>query len=379
MDDRVSGTVFHAPARPKNGAGAIQNLEKLLKAVGLPSIVGPRDLVALKLHWGEAGNTAYLRPTYARTVTDAIRAAGGRPFVTDTNVLYRGARHDAVDNLASAARNGFTAESMGCPVLVADGLKGHDHVDVPTPFSRYFDVATIASGIAHADALVVLSHVKGHLLFGFGGALKNLGMGCATSAGKHVLHADVKPKVTPALCTACRRCHRICPADAISYVEGVGAKGATKVALIDEQKCIGCGECVTVCPEEAIPIAWNTAQTPLLEKTAEYAWAACANKRARTVFVSLLMDVVPDCDCFGFSDVPMLPDLGILASTDPVALDQASVDLLNAAPVLAGSALAAKPHTGDHFLDLHGHAYQGLLEHAEAIGLGTRRYELKEI
>jgi len=375
----VTATVFHAPARPKNGAGAVQHLEKLLKAVDLAEIVEARDLVAIKLHWGEAGNTAYLRPTYARTIADAIRAAGGRPFVTDTNVLYRGARHDAVDNLGSAARNGFTAESMGCPVIVADGLRGHDSVDVPTPFSRYFDSATIASAIHHADAMVVLSHVKGHLLFGFGGALKNLGMGCATSAGKHVLHADVKPKVTPALCTACRRCHRICPSDAISYVDGAGAKGVSKVARIDETRCIGCGECVTVCPEEAIPIAWNTAQTPLLEKTAEYAWAACATKRAKTVFVSLLIDIVPDCDCFGFSDVPVVPDLGILASTDPVALDQAALDLMLAAPVLPGSALAAKAHTGDHLRDLHGHDYQGLLEHAEAIGLGTRKYELKEI
>jgi uncharacterized Fe-S center protein len=371
--------VFHAPARPHNGQGAIQLLQRLLKAVDLAAHVAPRDLVALKLHWGEAGNTAYLRPTYARTVADAVREAGGRPFVTDTNVLYRGARHDAFDNLGSAARNGFTAESMGCPVLVADGLKGHDHVDVPTPFSRYFDVAQVASAIHHADALVVLTHVKGHLLFGFGGTLKNLGMGCATSAGKHVLHADVKPKVTPALCTACRRCHRICPSDAITYVEGAGAKGAKKVALIDETKCIGCGECVTVCPDEAIPIAWNTAQTPLLEKTAEYAWAAVANKAGKAVYVSLLTDIVPDCDCFDFSDVPVLPDLGILASTDPVALDQAALDLMLKAPVRPGSALADKAKTGDHFKDLHGHDYVELLSHAEAIGLGSRAYDLREI
>jgi len=378
MDPRVS-TVFHAPARVRKGRGAIQHLGDLLKAVDLAAAVQPRDLVAVKLHWGEAGNTAYLRPTFARTVADAVKAAGGRPFVTDTNVLYRGARHDAFDNLGSAAQNGFTGESMGCPVIVADGLKGHDHVDVPTPFSRYFDVAQIASAIHHADAMVVLTHVKGHLLFGFGGALKNLGMGCATSAGKHVLHADVKPKVDPKLCTACRRCHRICPSDAITYVDGQGARGNTKVAVIDESTCIGCGECVTVCPDEAIPIAWNTAQTPLLEKTAEYAWAACANKRAKTVFVSLLLDIVPDCDCFDHSDVPVLPDLGLLASSDPVAIDQAALDLMLAAPVRPGSALSDKRLTGDHFKDLHGHDYHGLLEHAEAIGLGSRRYELREI
>lgn len=383
----MTSPVYFIPAKSRAGQSVPKKLRKLVAACDLPGRIPEGALTAVKVHWGEAGNTAYLRPAFARTLVDAIRDAGGRPFVTDTNVLYRGHRHDAYDNLRTAAGNGFTAESMGAPLLVADGLRGHDAVEVALPFSRYFEHAFIASALAQAEAMVVLSHVKGHMLFGLGGALKNLGMGSATAAGKHALHSDVKPRVEGSRCSSCRRCGAVCPADAIHYdapapgAPGVLDSGPTEgspalVARIDEQACIGCGECVIICPDEAIPIQWNTAQTPLLEKTAEYAWASVATKRDHVVFVSALIDITPDCDCMGWSDLPIVPDIGYLASCDPVAIDLAAIDLVNKAQVAAGSALDGKQQSGDHFLDLHEHPYHRMFDYAEEIGLGHRAYEL---
>ena len=368
--------VFFYDARAKAGSSLSRKLLRLLGRARLRDRVPEGGMVAVKLHWGEPGNTGYLRPVFARTVVDNILEVGGRPFVTDTNVLYRGKRHDALDNLAAAAMNGFTRESMGAPILVADGLKGHDGVDVEIPHGERVKTARIAAGIHAADAMVCLSHVKGHLLFGFGGALKNLGMGCATAAGKHVLHADVKPRVDQARCVGCRVCFEACPEEAITFwpteVDGV----PTVRAQIEEARCVGCGECVIVCPKEAIPVNWDTSQAPLVEKTAEYAWAALAGKRERALFVNFLLDIVPDCDCCNWTDLPIVPDLGVLVSTDPVAIDQASVDLVNQAPLIPGCAIDDGPRSGDHFMDIHGHEYEGLLAHAEKLGLGSRAYDL---
>lgn len=395
--------VYFMDAQAKPGRPLPAKVSRLLQAAGLADMVAPRDRVAVKVHWGELGNPNYLRPIYCRQAVEAVSKAGGRPFVTDTNVLYRAARHDALGNLEAAACNGFTRETLGAPIIVADGLTGRDAVNVPVPVGQRVRSARIASAIYWADAMVVLSHMKGHMLFGFGGALKNLGMGCATPAGKAELHQELRPQVDRDRCVGCRLCGRVCPEEAISFVSApgsaepasgntgmaVGDGGATLgasseavpaprvLAVIDETRCIGCGECVAACPEEAIPIQWETAHAPLLEKTAEYAWAAVANKPGKVIYVSFLLDVVPDCDCCDWTAPPFVPNLGILASTDPVAIDQAAADLVNAAPLVPGSSVATMPARGEDTLaSLHGIGWRGLLVHAEALGLGTTSYEL---
>ncbi len=372
----MASKVYYCDAHSKMGSGLLVKLRRLIEA-GLAGTVAAGDLVAVKTHWGEAGNLAYLRPPYARLLVDHVHAAGGRAFVTDTNVLYRAARHDAIGNLRAAADNGFTAETLGAPIIIADGLTGRDGVDVKVEGGARIETARIASAIHAADALLVLSHVKGHLLFGFGGALKNLGMGCCTPAGKHVLHQDLKPSVNPEGCVGCRRCGRVCPAEAITYLpQAEGAGRAREVAHIDQDLCVGCGECVAACPEQAIPINWATAQEPLLEKTAEYALAATAGKGGKLGFVNVLMDIVPDCDCMDCTNPAVVGNLGFLVSTDPVAIDQAAVDLVNAAPLLPGADLKDQPEGGDTIHRLYGRDYRGLLSHAEHIGLGSRGYEL---
>ncbi|MFH2005809.1 MAG: DUF362 domain-containing protein [bacterium] len=375
----MTSRVYFGDAYSTLGNGLLRKLRKLCDA-GLSGIVGVDEKVAVKVHWGERGNLAYLRPPYARLLVDMVREAGGRPFVTDTNVLYRAARHDAIGNLQAAAHNGFTAETVGAPLIVADGLTGRDGVDVVVTGGRRVQTARIASAIHGADAMLVLSHVKGHLLFGYGGALKNLGIGCATPAGKHVLHQDLKPTVDEPRCIGCRHCGKVCPEDAISYREAPPEHVVGKrLAHIDPERCIGCGECVAACPEEAIPIRWDTAQAPLVEKTAEYAWAAVANKPDKVGFVNIVMDVVPDCDCMDCTNPAIVGDIGFLVSTDPVAIDQASLDLINEAPLVPGAPQKAEPAGGDHIHRLYGRDYRGLLDHAEKIGLGSRDYELVRI
>lgn len=383
--------VFFMNASASHGHSLPAKVPRLLEAAGLREVIAHGDKTAVKVHWGELGNPNYLRPTFVRHAVDALRAAGARPFVTDTNVLYRAARHDAIGNLDAAARNGFTAETVGAPLVVADGLTGRDTAEVRVEGGVRVQTARIAGGIHWADALVVLSHVKGHLLFGFGGALKNLGMGCATPAGKAVLHQDLHPSVDRARCTGCRTCGRVCPENAITYLTDLPANAGADVpapaaargrarALIDDTRCIGCGECVAVCPEEAIPIHWETAQAPLVEKTAEYALAAASGKRDKMIYVSFLLDVVPDCDCADWTAPAFVPNIGILASRDPVAIDQASADLVAQTPLFPEAPVAQKPGAQqDPFKALFDRDWRGLLAHAETIGLGSRTYKLVKL
>jgi len=368
----MSSKIFFADLRARADNSLLAKTSRLLALTGFLSRIRKGDRVAVKLHWGEWGNVAFLPPPFVRCVVDKILKAGGKPFLTDTNTLYSGQRRNAIDNVLTALKNGFSLEAAGAPVIVADGLTGQDGVDVPVNGKR-IEKAKIAGGVYHADALISLAHFKGHELYGFGGALKNIAMGCATPAGKQILHSDVKPSVKSEACIGCEMCVTACAAGAIRM-------GKNKKAAIDEDLCTGCAECVAVCPARAIPINWKTASAPLMEKTAEYAKAALSNKGGRYAFINFLINISPQCDCYPWNDAPFVADQGILASRDPVAIDQASADLVNAGQALANSRLDLKEHVTDKIAAVTGIKDWGiLLKYAEAIGLGSRKYEIVKV
>jgi len=321
------------------------------------------------VHGGEGGNSAFLPPPFVRCVVDRLIGAGARPFLTDTNTLYSGQRRNAVDNILTALKNGFSLSAAGAPVIVADGLAGHDCVEVPVNGKRVAR-AKIAGGIHHADALLSLAHFKGHELYGVGGALKNIAMGCATPAGKQILHSDVRPRVDPKRCIGCGTCVASCAA-------GAAQMGPEGKAVIETSLCTGCAECVAACPAGAIPINWKTAAQPLMEKTAEYVKAVLGPKAGRCAFMNFLIRISPECDCYDWNDAPFVADQGIMASRDPVALDQASADMVNAGQPLAFARPGMIAAPGDAIASATGvREWRLLLEYAESIGLGTRTYEL---
>lgn len=368
----MGSPVFFADGRQKYGKNLFDKLKKLLKKLELKDMIAAPDTVAVKVHWGEAGNMAYVPPQVARAVVDHIKSLGGKPFITDTNTLYAGTRRNAVDNITTAVANGFSPSVVGAPVIVADGLYGHDYVSVPVN-GKHFETVKIASAIHHAKSLFVISHAKGHLGTGLGGSLKNISMGCAVPSGKQNMHSEVKPAVDAEQCTACGMCLKVCPAAAIS-------KTAEKKSKIDPAKCIGCAECVVVCQFGAISVNWVSDAVTLQEKMAEYAKGALAGKEGRCAFVNFLYNITPDCDCCNWNDLPFTPDIGILASRDPVAIDTASGDLINAAPWINQEGLhLRKPGAEDKFMAVHGIDRLPQLAAAEALGVGSRSYELIEV
>lgn len=297
---------------------------------------------------------------------------GGRPFLTDTNTLYGGGRSNAVDHLTTAAMHGFSQLVTGCPAIIADGLRSENFCEVEIGQKRFHRVK-IASEIAHADSMIVVSHFKGHLPFGFGGAIKNLGMGCAPAAGKSEQHSAKAVMLNRELCIGCKSCEKSCPASAIRVEE--------RIASIDYQLCRGCGECLRTCPVHALDFDWLVEARPLVERMVEYALGAVKGKEDRTGFFNFLTNITPDCDCVPWSDAPIVPDIGILASLDPVALDQASFDLVNRQTGIRGSMLEKNFHPGeDKFRGLWENT-EGLyqIEYAETIGLGSSRYKLVEV
>ena len=369
----MGSKVYFAAARGTSSKNKFDRVQELLEKVEGDRAFSQGELVALKVHWGELGNADFLPSFFIRKVVEVLGASGAKPFVTDSNTLYRGSRHNAVDNLATAAANGFTAATLGCPVLVADGLRGTDYTEVAVA-GKYMTTAKVAGAIASADGLAVVSHVKGHMIFGFGGALKNLGMGCAAAPAKQFLHAEVRPKVKGNKCTACGTCVAQCKFGAISLVSR--QDGSRSVAHIDHSACAGCGECIIICPEAAIPIDWDGDALATQEKTAEYAAAAVAGKK-RCIYLNFLVSITPDCDCCHWSDAPIVPDIGYLASTDPVAIDMASVDLVNSFTGFPD--LFQVPLAGDRFRAIHDVDYMPTLRHAAHLGMGSIEYDLVEL
>ncbi|MBP5232467.1 MAG: DUF362 domain-containing protein [Planctomycetes bacterium] len=354
-------------------AGLLDKLAKLMRAAGMEKIDFSGRFAAIKIHFGELGNLAFLRPNFARAVADEIKRLGGKPFLTDCNTLYVGHRKDALDHLETAYQNGFNPYNTGCHIIIGDGLKGTDDVEVPVPNGELVQKAKIGRAIMDADVVISLNHFKGHEMTGFGGAIKNLGMGCGSRAGKMEQHCNSKPQVNPERCVGCRACAKACAHGAPTFSGGK--------AKIDHAKCVGCGQCIGLCPRDAIEPSYDSKPGDLDKKMAEYALAVVAGRPH--FHISIVMDVSPFCDCHGENDAPIVPNLGMFASFDPVALDQACADAVNAAPALGGSVLAdhlAKHPHGDHFTTVSPDTNWELqLAHAEKIGMGSRAYELVKV
>ncbi|HDT15456.1 MAG TPA: DUF362 domain-containing protein [Firmicutes bacterium] len=352
----------------------LTRLEKLFDRAGAGSIIKQDELVAVKTHFGEPGNVTFIPPVYAGRITERIKICGGRPFITDTNTLYVGGRSNSADHTVSAMKNGFSYSTIGAPIVISDGLLGGDYVDVEIGLEN-IKKAKIASGIYWADSMIVLSHVKMHLNTSLGAALKNLGMGCASRGGKQEQHSGNVPGIKKENCTACSECVSWCSFEAITVEDTV---------KIDEDKCAGCGECIAVCRFDALECRWDGGSEKLQEKMAEYAFAAVKNKKGKVFYFNFLLNITPDCDCLPSSGKIITPDIGILASFDPVAIDAASADLIKKAAVIEEN---VKDRSGsdmnyagkDNFklvwpnLD---HNVQ--LDYAEKIGLGSKDYELVE-
>ncbi|MBU1172606.1 MAG: DUF362 domain-containing protein [Proteobacteria bacterium] len=367
----MSSIVYFTDFRASYQESLTAKLGRLVKTAGISDVIGKRDLTAVKLHFGEKGNTAFIRPVFVSTVIDAVKECGGKPFLTDTNTLYAGTRSDTVNHLETAIKNGFAYAVVDAPLVIADGLRGLSDVAVKAT-GNHFDTVYIGTDIHHADVLISLAHFKGHELSGFGGALKNIGMGCASRRGKLAMHSTVSPKVIRKKCVGCGECIAHCPATAISLTDD-------KKAIIDENTCIGCGECIVVCAAEAVQIRWNQSVPVFLEGMMEYAWGVIREKKGKVLYVNFINNISPMCDCIAHNDVPIVPDIGMVASLDPVALDQASVDLVNREAACPGSCLTSNTGPGeDKFKGLYPQVEWELqLAYAEKLGMGTRDYTLE--
>lgn len=366
--------VYFTDMRAHPGSNLLDKLQKLMRAAGFEALDLHKKFVAIKIHFGEPGNLAYLRPNFARAVADLVKEQGGYPFLTDCNTLYAGRRKNALEHITSAYENGFSPFSTGCHVIIADGLKGLDEVAVPVENGELVTEAKIGRAIMDADVILSLSHFKGHENAGFGGALKNLGMGGGSRAGKMEQHCSGKPEVNPKRCVGCRQCAKFCAQNAIAYGEGKGGK-----AHIDHALCVGCGRCIAACNFDAIRNRNASANSELNKKIAEYTKAVVTGRPQ--FHISIVMDVSPFCDCHGDNDVPIIQDVGMFASVDAVALDMACVDACNRQPALPGSLLAEQLEHGcdhhDHFRSISPDTdWRTCLAHAEKIGVGTMSYEL---
>ncbi len=375
MKQTEKAKVYYTDFRSKLGEGLPKKLGRLMERSGMGQIDMDGKFVAIKMHFGELGNLGFLRPNYARAVAEFVKAHGGKPFLTDCNTLYTGSRKNAIEHLYCAWENGFTPMTVGCPILIGDGLKGTDDIDVPVVGGEYIKEAKIGHAVMDADVFISLTHFKGHEMAGFGGAIKNIGMGCGSRAGKRDQHCNGKPEIDPEICRGCKRCLRECANNGLVFDE------KRKVMTLDEGNCAGCGRCIGACNFDAISFSNNAAVKELNCRMAEYTKAVLYGRP--NFHISLVCDISPNCDCHAENDAPILPDVGMFASFDPLALDQACVDACLKQTPLPDSQLAEQMKE-KHFHDHHDHfenttpnaEYKTCLAHAEKIGLGSREYEL---
>jgi hypothetical protein len=366
----MSRDVYFAGLKARDPCqSSVAKIRALFEAAGFGDCIDTDTAVAVKIHFGERGNDSYVNPVFARQVVDKIREYGGKPFLTDSNTLYLGSRSDAVDHIVTALEHGFSYATVAAPILIADGIFGKNYREVKIG-KRHFDRVMVSGDIADVKSVIVLSHFKGHEVAGFGGSIKNLAMGCAPPAGKQEQHS-ARPLIIEGRCIGCGKCLGVCPCSAAGLVEGK--------SVIDLELCNGCFECMTICPEHAIDVDWETEIPLFTERMVEYAFGAALGKKAG--YINFLTRITPDCDCVPWSDAPVVPDVGFLASRDPVAIDAASFDLVNRQPGLRESALTINRGEGED-------KFRGLRErtdgyrqirYAEEIGLGTRAYRLVEL
>lgn len=390
----MGSQVCFADMHAKAGDSILAKFERLIEKADIDQIDFKDKFVAVKVHFGEVGNMAFLRHQYAKVLCDHIKARGGKPFLTDCNTLYVGYRNNALNHLDAAFINGYNPLSTGVHTIIADGLRGTDEREIPVVGGEYVKEAKIGAAVAEADIIVSLTHFKGHVNAGFGGALKNIGMGCGSKKGKMEMHSSGTPRIDGGKCIGCGMCVDHCANDGVHVVDGT--------AVIDEGHCVGCGYCIAYCPAGAIMTKWDEAKPVMNKKIAEYTKAVLDGKPS--FHVSLVLDVSPDCDCERHNDVPVIPNVGMFASFDPVALDQACVDAANKQPVVQGSKAdpqvkeaSASDHMdgaraipeqaySEHAAGDDGHDvfrmvhpdtdWAAGLDHAVKLGIGTREYEL---
>ncbi|MFC2061457.1 DUF362 domain-containing protein [Elusimicrobiota bacterium] len=362
--------VYFISRRSTLNSSLMDKLKKLINKTDIRSVLKENDMVAVKLHFGEPGLTTFLRPVFVKPFTDLIKECSARPFLTDASTIYQGSRANGVEHLEVAIKNGFSYTVTGAPIIIADGIDGRDCEEVIIN-KNYYKKVKVAGETHRANAMIVLSHFKGHEMFSFGGAVKNIGMGLASKEGKLSLHSTSSPYIKIDKCTKCSICIKWCPADAIEISE--------ENAQINDN-CTGCGYCIMACPAHAITLKWDSEFQESLRRTAEYALGTVEPKRDKIWFFNFLMEITPECDCYRFSDSALAPDIGILASKDPVSIDQASYDLVNNAPVLPDSKAEGLKPGEDKFKAAYPKTNpEPLFKHAEKIGLGERKYKLINI
>ena len=368
----MKSKVIFADMRTSNKVNLFDKLNLLLEKANIKSRIKKNNLIAIKLHFGERGNTAFVSPIFIRKIVDKVKQYHGKPFVTDTNTLYHGDRSEAVSHLTLATQHGFEYSVVDAPLVIADGIRGSTSVEVRID-KQIFKEVSIGAELFHADNIISVAHFKGHELTGFGGTLKNLGMGGASRQGKLAQHSNISPRVERKLCIGCGDCINICPQGAISLIDGK--------SKIGKKKCIGCAECIAICPQEAIKIQWNETTTIFQKKMVEHVCGVLKGKEGRALFINFLMNISPACDCYGHADAPIVPNIGILISNDPVAIDQASADLVNQETGIRNSALKSNLKKGeDKFKGLYPEVdWEIQLNYAEKMGLGFRKHRLIQI
>ena len=366
----MSSKVYFSDMHCKMGDTLLLKFERLLVKAGIDKIDFQNRFVAVKTHFGEWGNMAALRPQYARILCDQIKRRGGMAFLTDCNTLYVGCRNHALNHLQNAYMNGYNPLVTGVHTIIADGLRGTDERCVPVQGGVFVQEAKIGSALAEADIIISLTHCKGHMVAGYGGTLKNIGMGSGSKKGKMEMHSSGTPLIDRDTCIGCGMCVKNCNNNGVRVID--------RKAVIDEDKCLGCGHCFAFCPKGAIQCRWDEASGIMNQKIAEYTKAVLQDKP--NFHVSLLVDVSPFCDCDPGNDVPIIPNVGMFAGFDPVALDQACADAANKQPIMPNSRLSQHAHTEDKhdvFTMVHPNTNWEIgLDHAVKLGLGTREYEL---
>ena len=363
--------VFYTNARTGSKNSLIVKLKRLISRSKFLERIHKDSRVAIKLHFGERGSLAYIRPPLVREVVEMVRENGSIPFLTDSNTLYRHKRNNAIDHLQTAAINGFSRSTVDAPIIIADGLIGNDY-EVFKINGNYFKEIYIASAIFQSDFIISMAHFKGHPLGGFGGSIKNIAMGCASIKGKYQLHSEYEPKVEEDLCNLCGKCIESCSYNAIG-------KGEKSIYFIRDD-CVGCGECVSVCPNGAIQSKLVQEERKLQEKMVEYVFGISEQKKGEIIYLNFLIDISPFCDCASWSDAPIVPDLGILLSDDPVAIDKASVDMVNSAPSNPLSIMKKDLESSDKFKTIYGKVdWKWQIDYGVKLKLGTKNYRIIEV